>query len=121
MVTTAGAWKPKGMAYWKWPTAGRSFRRRRGRATAMRSTWLRAGKLDRLDPFRHQIGPARHGGETQVRRRERAELTEEVGDVGLVTRAPAAEHVGVDHDERRRLTQPPPRRRRASPGRFAPT
>ena len=59
------------------------------------------GELDRLDPFRHQIGPAGHSGEAEVRRRQGAELAEEVGDVGLVTRAPAAEHVGVDHDERR--------------------
>ena len=88
------------MAYWKWPSAGRSFRRRRGRADGHAQHLAPGGELDRLDPLRHEVGPAGHSCEVEVRRRQGAELAEEVGDVRLVTRAPAAEHVGVDHDER---------------------
>ena len=59
------------------------------------------GQLDRLDPGGDEVGAAGDRRQPQVARRGRGELAEQGADVGLVARALAAEHVGVDHDERR--------------------
>ena len=57
-------------------------------------------EVDRLDSRRDEVGPAGHRRQPKVGRRERGELPQEVGHVGLVAGPASAEHVGVDDDER---------------------
>ena len=59
------------------------------------------GQLDGLDPLRNELGMTGDGCDPQAGlRRERCECAQEVEDVRLVAGAAAAEHVGVDDDER---------------------
>jgi hypothetical protein len=59
------------------------------------------GKVERLDPVGHELGMPRDRREAQVGRRRGGQLAQEPARVGLVARPPAAEHVRVEHDERR--------------------
>ena len=55
------------------------------------------GQLDRLDAVGDELGVARDRGETNVWSAPR-KPAEELADVRLVARAPAAERIGVDED-----------------------
>ncbi len=61
-----------------------------------------SAELERLDSIRNELRMARRGCEPKVVRRERSQLAEEVAHVRLVAGAAAAEHVGVDDDQRGR-------------------
>jgi hypothetical protein len=65
----------------------------------MRATWLVAGSSIGSMPSGTAAGSARHRREPDVAS-DRDELAEEVLDVRLVTRALAAQDVGVHDDER---------------------
>ena len=66
----------------------------------MRATWLRAGSSTGSIPSGTRSGSACDRGEPQVGRRAAASSRSSERHVGLVAGALAAEHVGVDHDER---------------------
>ena len=101
MVTTAGHGSMSGSAYWKWPSAAPRRRSRRGSSQQHPQLLRLRGQLDRLDSLRNELGMTSDGGDPQARLgRERCERAQEVEDVRLVAGAAAAEHVGVDDDER---------------------
>ena len=73
---------------------------RAARDHAIRSSWKRAGELDRLDALGDELGPPRHRREAELVARRRRQPAQQVLDVRLVAGALAAEHVRVDDDER---------------------
>ena len=76
-------------------------RRRRARGSDQRHAELLGarGQRVRLDPVGHELGVPGHRHDAQLRgRREQRELAEEIERVRLVSRAPATEDVGIEHD-----------------------
>ena len=57
------------------------------------------GHVHGLDAVGNELGPPRKGREAEPVARRRGQVAQEVEDVRLVTRAPAAENVRVDDDE----------------------
>ena len=70
--------------------------------TAIRRIWLRASSSTVSIPAGTRSGRLSDRGQPQAGRVLRGEAREEPGHVGLVAGPPPAQHVGVDHYERRR-------------------
>ena len=100
-MTTPGHGQRSGSVYCVWTRSAPTRPSSRGSDQAIRSSWLEVASSIASMPAGHELGVPRHGGDAQPRGRGRlGQLAEQVEDVGLVAGAVAAEHVGVDDDER---------------------